>query len=399
MLHIISDNFVERKLTGLMADSDDRTFRDKSLSGFFVRVRRNSKGALSVTYGVGWYTENGAKWNKMTIGDGSTYTADEARQKARDHLQTLADGDDPKVKREARKAEPKFEDLLDDYREGELSEKTPGTIKSYEGKIRRVLLPAFKGMRVKDITPVMIDELRRKNRHRKGELNRAFATGSRMMTLAIRKGWIEHNPFRGAERFPSNERDQWLDEHDLPKFLDELDKTTTPMSDLIRFMTVTGWRVGVARELQWDHVDLKRMTVDLDDSATKKTATVLAADAATILDRQGHRIGYCFSNRGGVTALSYKALREELQRLCKAAGIRQITPHVLRHSAATYAALNGASAFEMMQSIGWESIAMAQKYVKKAENLSRSGAEKAASGVNIFRKPKAEVIPLRKGQE
>jgi integrase len=343
---------------------------------------------------IGWYTDAGKKWNKMVIGDIGTYEPDTARARAQELLRAVAEGNNPKHQRAAKAAAPTFQDLLTDYRAGELQEKEASTIKSYEARIRRILLPAFKTVKVADIDAEMIDALRRKHRKTPTELNRAFATGSRMMTLAVRKGWITHNPFRGAERFPENQRDEWLDEHDLPKFLAELSKVEKPVGDLIRFMACTGWRISVARLLRWDQVDLQRLTVSLKQSTTKKAARALAADAATIIDRQGHRLGFVFSNTAGRAAITDRTVRDELKRLCKAAGIPAIRPHTLRHSAATWSAINGASAFELQQSIGWRTLAMAQRYVSKSQSLSRSGAEKTAAAINVLGKPTAEVVQL-----
>ena len=178
-------------------------------------------------------------------------------------------------------------------------------MKDYEGRIRRVLSPAFTGMRVADITPATIDALRRKHRKNKTDLNRALAVGSKMMSLAVRKGWRADNPFKGIQRYAEKAREHWLDEHDLPPFLEALAAINTPAGELIRFLAVSGWRVSKARLLRWDQVDLKRLAVQLGDTATKKSATVLSADAATIIDRQKGRLGYVFSNTHGRQPFNY----------------------------------------------------------------------------------------------
>ena len=132
-----------------------------------------------------------------------------------------------------------------------------------------MLLPAFAGMRVADITPQMVDALRRKHRANKTDLNRGLAVGSKMMSIAIRKGWRSDNPFKGVQRYTEKAREHWLDEHDFPLFLDALGGIETPVGDLIRFLAVGGWRVSKARQLRWDQVDLRRLTVDLGSTATK----------------------------------------------------------------------------------------------------------------------------------
>jgi integrase len=391
--HLITDHFITRKLPGLMVDKQERYFRDSRLQGFMVRGRRRKDDSVAVSYFITWFDGKGEP--KMVIGDSATFTADEAREDARKRLQSLANGSNPKAERDEQLAQPTFDDLLNDYREGELSEKEESTRKSYEARIRRILMPAFKGKKLAEITPAAIDALRRKHRSRKTDLNRAFATGSRMMTLAVRKGWIAVNPFKGAERFEETPRDHWLDELDLPVFLENLGKQEGATAELVRFLCVTGWRISKARLLRWDQVDLKRLTVNLQETETKKSATVLSADAAALVDRQSHRIGFVFSKTSGRKPVDYKAVLRILQDVCKAADIKPITPHVLRHTAASWAAINGATAYELQKGFGWKTLTMTSRYVSRSETLARSGAEKAARGINIFAKPKAEVIDLK----
>ena len=388
----ITDNFIARKLPVLLGDKSERSFRNSKLTGFLVRGRRLADSSIAIAYFAGWYTDNGRKWNKISVGDGAKYTADEAREEARRKLQAVAAGDDPKAVRARKQALPLFEDLLADFREEHLSEKEPATVKDYEGRIRRILLPSFTGMRVADIAPAMVDALRRKHRRNKTDLNRALAVGSKMMALAIRKGWRADNPFKGIQRFTEKAREHWLDEHDLPPFLDALGDINTPVGELIRFLAVSGWRVSKARLLRWDQVDLKRLTVNLGDTATKKSATVLSADAAALIDRQAGRLGYVFSNTRGRQPVDYRMILSTLRSICEQAQIRPITPHVLRHTAASWAAINGASAHELRQGFGWKTLSMTNRYVGLSESLARAGAEKAASAINVLGKPKAEVF-------
>ena len=164
--------------------------------------------------------------------------------------------------------------------------------------------------------------------------------------------------------------------------------------DLLRFLAVTGWRVSDARLLDWSQVDLKSLTVRLEDSETKKRARVLSADAAMLIDRQKGRVGAVFS-RHACKPLSYTYVRELLTAICEAAGIEPITPHVFRHSAATWAAIHGADLIELRDAFGWRSLAMPNKYVKVADTVARRGAERVAGAINIFAKPKAKLVTVK----
>ena len=129
-------------------------------------------------------------------------------------------------------------------------------------------------------------------------------TLSKMMSFAIGEGMRPDriNPCKGIERFKGRERERWLDEKELPLFVAELARAPVdPVHDLLRFLTITGWRVSDARLLDWSAVDLKKLEVRLEDSATKGRPTVLSTDAAALIDRQLGRAGAVFSNRGRPT--------------------------------------------------------------------------------------------------
>jgi integrase len=215
-----------------------------------------------------------------------------------------------------------------------------------------------------------------------------------MFSYAIEREWRIDNPTKGVKRYREHARETWLDEHDMPKFVAALAETSGPYIDLLRFLTVSGWRISEARGLTWAMVDLKRMVAHLPDSKTGATDRQLSADAATVIANQEHRNGYVFSKTGR-HALDYRHTLSVLRSVCEAAKIDPITPHVLRHSAATWAAVEGAQAHEIREAFGWKTLAMTSRYVSKAEALGRRGVERAAGAINIFQKPPAPVEELR----
>jgi integrase len=237
----------------------------------------------------------------------------------------------------------------------------------------------------------MVRDFHRKKRGNPTDANRSLAVLSVMMSRAIELEWRKDNPCLGVKRNKEEARDAWLDELDLPKFVKALACVGGAHADLIRFLTVSGWRVTEARLLTWDMVDLPRMVARLPDSKTGSATRELSTDAAMVVDRQGHRMGFVFSGRNGRQPVSYKRLRQVLQGVCEAAEVKQVTPHALRHTAATWAALAGAEAHELRQAFGWKTLAMTGRYVSKAQSLARRGVQRAADAMNVLQKPTADV--------
>ena len=389
MPYLLSEDFVRNRVAKLMTGRDERFFRDSKLTGYLLRVRR---AAADSTFLTEWFIEQPVpgKRNprKIGIGDYPTFPADKAREQAQTMLQAIKRGDDPAAERAAKKALPVWEDLVAAFRAKHLPKKEPSTAKRYNGVINRILTPALKGKRVADITTAMIAGFYAARASTPADATNALRVLSKMMNFAIGEGMRTTNPVKGIERYADKTRDRWLDERDLPKFLAALAKKAGPVADLIRFLAVTGWRVSDARLLDWSQVNLKDLTVALQDSATKKRVRVLSADAAMLIDRQPGRVGAVFSRHAG-RPIDYHHVLDRLADLCNAAQIERITPHVLRHSAATWAAIHGSDLVELRDAFGWRSFVMPNRYIKQSDSIARRGAERVASAINVLDKPVA----------
>lgn len=388
---LISDDFVRRAV--LPAGRDDYPYRDRKLTGFQLRLRRTGDGiskTFQIEFGGG---PRGSRRSKMVIGDAATFSAAEARAEATAMLKAVAMGDDPKAIRQAKKDAPTWEDLVAAFEVEHIAFKAPGTAKDYHGRIRRSLTPAFKGLRAAAITSDMVAALKRKKRANPTDFNRALAVLSVMMNLACAKGWRPDNPVAGIKRYPEQPRDAWLDEVGLPRFLAVLQaRPVDPLHDLIRFDLVTGWRISEARLLDWSEVDLARRQATIP-TKTGRQVRQLSADAATLIDRQPRHAGPVFSGKA-MRPLDYGRLCAALTAICAEAGIARITLHVLRHTAATWAAVGGADLLELRQAFGWAGLAMPNRYVSRAEALGRQGVERAAIMLNVLGKPDGEVRQL-----
>lgn len=394
----ITDNLVERTALG---DRDELIIRDGKLTGFCLRIRRKAGDKLARTFFVMYEIpgEDGKrKRKKVAIGDYPTFKADDARAQAQSMLQAHANGDDPAAQRKAKREAPTFEKLVEEFETEHLADKKPRTVADYKERIARRLIPEFKQMKVADITGWHVREFIRKGKDRPTDTNRSVAVLSSMMAFAMETNppMRVDNPCIGLKRHKEKKRDAWVDKHDLPAFLNAVHETGGTYQDILLFLTVAGWRISETRLLTWDMVDLKRMVAHLPDDTSKTGAQdrELSSDAASIIARQAHRVGFVFS-KGGTRPLSYHHLRAALWAVCDKAGIERISPHALRHTAASWSAINGATAHELRDAFGWKTLAMTQRYVERSEELARRGVERAASAMNVLKRPSADIIELK----
>jgi integrase len=389
----ISEDFIRRFALGTKAEA---LVRDARLKGFCLRIRRKSDGSLSRLFFLiaeAGKADGKRRRRKYFIGEWPTWTADRARDEAAQMLRAIDRGEDPTASRAERKAQPPFPELVTEFEVRHFPDLKPASRKDYQGRIRRVLMPIFEKVRVCDISPAMVRDLVRRKRANPTEANRALAVLSSMMGLAVELGWRVDNPCRGVKRYTETPREHWLDEHDLPKFLAALADAEGPHAEAVRFLTVTGWRVSEVTGLRWDMIDLQRQIARLPDTKTGQQVRALSRDATALIERQEHRHGYVFSPRNGWTPVGYTRVRHALIAVCQVAGIGPITPHVLRHTAATWAAVSGAEAHELREAFGWKTLAMTARYVSRSEALARRGAERAAQAIDIFGKAGAKPQP------
>ncbi|WP_150525508.1 tyrosine-type recombinase/integrase [Roseibium sediminis] len=379
--------------------SGEVVVRDSQLTGFAVRVRRKADGSLSHSFWVIYQERTHGKRRtiKVTIGQWKDpWTAAAARSEASRLLEARARGERVVNAKKARKASRTIRDLADGFGADHLPSVKPSTAKDYTHLLTNKILPVFSDHKVEEVTRGEIRDWHLSMRKTPYSANRSLAVLSKMFTYSMEREWRADNPATGVKKFPEKKREEWIDEHDLPAFKSALSQRTGPYSEAIRFLAVSGWRLSEALSLRWASVDLKRQIASLDDTKTGAQVRSLSSDAATIIDRQPSRSGYVFHLRSPHAPLCRKNLREELQEVCRSAGIEPITIHGLRHTAATWSAISGANTMELREAFGWRTSAMAERYVERAETLARKGAERAANAINLFDRETCEVREFQK---
>ena len=381
----LTDDAISRISLG---DKSERFVRDSRDTGFAIRLRRRTDGTIRRTFCVIYEVSSSGKRKrrKLFIGDHPTFSSEDARDEARKLLQAVAKGDDPRAERQDKKTAITLSDFIENtyFKDSEFTNLKASTKQGHLGRIKRYIIPKFGDFKIRDITFDDIKSWHSKGKDRPYDANRCLSLMSKLMSVAIDKNHRKDNPCRGAKKHKEKARDRYLDEYELRKFLKELGINKTPYGEIIRFLTITGWRIGEAISLKWEFIDLSRKIAVLPDTKTGQQTRALSLDAISILQNQKHQLGFVFSNRNGLAPLGYKHIRLALIAICENADIEKIRPHDLRHTAATWAAIAGASSYELRETFGWSSLSMTERYVERAERLGRKGSERIASAINIF---------------
>lgn len=138
------------------------------------------------------------------------------------------------------------------------------------------------------------------------------------------------------------------------------------MKLILTWLFCQGWRISDTLRLQWQHIDLKAGTVRYHITKTDQWHVMpLHEDIRGLLNEAPRGIGRVFNweNKSNF----YRALRP----LCRRLKI-QFTPHMARHSFATWLVNDGASPQEVMEAGGWQDHKSVLRYAKLDPTRIRS---------------------------
>ena len=168
-----------------------------------------------------------------------------------------------------------------------------------------------------------------------------------------------------------NKRERFYSDAELVQIgavLDQAERDGTALPSIaaaIRFLALTGCRLGEALSLRWEHVDLAGGAVHLTDAkAGARSHPIGAAAIALLRARMPDPVkSWVFPNKKGDKPLTRGTVEHCWARIRKTAGLGDARLHDLRHTVGTFAGQTGASAFLVRDKLGHKTMAMTSRYV------------------------------------
>jgi len=207
---------------------------------------------------------------------------------------------------------------------------------------------------------------------------------------------------------PPEARDRWLRVDEARKLFTEIAaaRKGERLSRLERFAWIaleTAARKAVIERLTWDQVDLEARVIHYhragDRRTKKRRPSVPISDSLLPILQQAYaeRVSNLVLDRT-------QELNDELTRAAKRAGVPDVTPHVLRHTAATWMARRGVPLFTIAGVLG-NTLAMVERVYAKhcpegladAVNLISVGALSCAqpSESSVLGAPEPDSVSAR----
>lgn len=190
-------------------------------------------------------------------------------------------------------------------------------------------------------------------------INRKLSVLSVALNHAYRRRMIPRLPYIPRFR-ESRGRLRWLSEEEADRLLAAFE--TSDSARLARFLLETGCRMGEARRLTWRHVhDELAVFADTKNGQTRSVPLTRAAKEA-VGDLVGNPECRVFDIRDS-------SFRREFTRARERAGLGpDVTPHILRHTFASWAVQRGVPVAMVQKWLGHLCISVTMRYAHLAQD-------------------------------
>jgi len=240
----------------------------------------------------------------------------------------------------------------------------------------RVLLAAFRGKALGEISPLAIERLKSARQHSftKSEkqrspasVNRELELLSRIFSLAIRLGLADSNPCSRVSKFKlQNQRHRYLLSDEEPALLAQCTGLRKHLATMIPFAIGTGARKSEQLGLKVRQCDFFRNLVVFDNTKSGRPRSVeINSEVRQIL------LALCKGKRpddfvwtSPVTGGPYTDIKRSFVGACFDAKIEGLVWHDLRATYGTRLGEGGFNAYDIAKLMGHANISTSQRYVR-----------------------------------
>lgn len=270
-----------------------------------------------------------------------------------------------------------FEKAAEAFKAWTTTNKRPATIRLYTGSLKQ-LGESFNGRRLGEISPLAVEQHKRCRQETKVMANRELACLNNLFNRAREWGLYEgENPVRSVKPFrESRGKLRYLEPEEEAALLAQ---TREPLRTICLLGLYAGLRVeSEALPLRKTDVDLRRglLTVPIEHEKIPRGRVVplnriLREALATAMAASPGE--YLFAKPDGTP---YRTIWEPFKAACRRAGLKDVTPHTLRHTFASRLAMAGVDLRTIMELGGWASLDMVQRYAHLSPSHKQQAVER-----------------------
>lgn len=267
-----------------------------------------------------------------------------------------------------------FAEFIDRYIERELPKNPNGLKKQkmllswWNLHLGKYFLAHISAPMIAELRDLLLSETTIRGRLRTSSTtNRYLAALSRAFTICQKEWhWIKENPVRSISRPKENKaRERYLEKDEIVRLLEVCKKSKSPhLYPVTIFALATGARKGEILGLRWNDICFERRSATFRDTKNGETRTVhLSEYVLNVLKEESYKrvilSEFVFPSMNGKKPAD---IREAWERAVKEVGFEGVVFHTLRHTAASYMAMNSVSTLGIAKVLGHKSLSQTKRY-------------------------------------
>lgn len=328
----------------------------------------NRGGKADLVYYITFHVDGQKKWEK--VGKQSEgYTAKLADQVRAERIRTIRHTDELPKKVKV----PYFHEAAEKYI------KWAKTNKKWEGDGSRIdnhLNPALRKKKLNEIAASDLEDL--KNDLFKKGLSKASVRHCIVLVRMIYNRAIAWGQYRGSNpvkgvKLPTlqNQRERFLSYEEAQALLDKLKEKSKTAHDMALLSLHCGLRFGEIANLKGHDIDLKNGIISISDpkNQTARKAFMTEAVKAVLSDYPATNSDFIFVDKkhkgkvAHITGAFFRVVKDDLKLNEGVTDPRQrVSFHTLRHTFASWLALQGESLLTIRELLGHKTLEMVKRY-------------------------------------
>jgi integrase len=236
------------------------------------------------------------------------------------------------------------------------------------------LKPALQDLYPNQLTPPAIRRYVAGRQVADGTILREIGTLRAALSWAVENQWITLRPIISNPVKTPPPRGRWITKDEAVRLLEGCREPHMRVFIMMALMTVA--RSGAILEAKWSQVDFKKRVIDFGPGHGNKRRTLVPINDELMRTLQAAKELACSAHIVEFRGNPLKSVKNGFESACRRAKLKDVTPHILRHTGATWMAEAGVPLAEIARFLGDSQAVVESIYAKHTPNYLRraSGA-------------------------